>query len=203
MSETVLYEVRDGVAILTFNRPESLNAMNPEMLDWMPEVTRRAADDPDVRCVVVTGAGRAFSAGGDMKGRGQARPDESPAADLVSNGGRLRRQEEMSRLLFEMAKPTIAAVNGPAFGAGFSVALAADFRVVSEQARFGTAFARVGFSGDFGGTWMLQRMVGIARAKELYMLGTTLDARQAEAMGLATKVVPHEALMDEAMAIAG
>lgn len=203
MSDTVRYEVDGAVATITLNRPESLNAMNPEMLATMFTVGERAAADPAVRCVVITGAGRAFSAGGDVKA--MASGNSSSAVAVAARRDpveQLRQQEEISRLLQEMPKPTIACVNGVAAGAGLSLALAADLRVASEQARFGTAFARVGFSGDFGGTWLLQRLIGPAKAKELYFLGDLIGADEALRLGLVTKVVPHEALMDETMALA-
>jgi 2-(1,2-epoxy-1,2-dihydrophenyl)acetyl-CoA isomerase len=203
MSDTVLYEVEGGIATITLNRPESLNSMNPEMLETMHGVAQRAADDPAVRCVVITGNGRAFSAGGDVKGmagrnEGQARPATPPADPTVG----LRKQEEVSRLLQEMPKPTIAAINGVAVGAGLSVALSADLRVASDQARLGTAFAKVGFSGDFGGTWLLQRLVGPAKAKEMYFMADLVNAEEALRLGLVTKVVAHDSLMDETMALA-
>lgn len=203
MSEVVLYDVQDGVATITLNRPESLNAMNPEMLSTMYQVAEKAIADSGVRCVVITGAGRAFSAGGDVKAMAQSniseRHSNSSGRSPVEN---LRQQEEISRLLQEMPKPTIAAVNGVAAGAGMSVALAADLRVASEHARFTTAFAKVGFSGDFGGTWLLQRLVGPAKAKELYFMSDIFDANRALELGLVTKVVPHDSLMDETMALA-
>lgn len=121
---------------------------------------------------------------------------------MLSGVEALRQQEEISRLLFEMPKPTVAAINGVAAGAGLSVALAADLRVASDQARFTTAFAKVGFSGDFGGTWLLQRLVGPMKAKELYFMSDVFDAQRALELGLVTKVVPHEALMEETMALA-
>lgn len=202
MPETVLYDVQDSIATITLNRPESLNAMNPEMLATMFQVGERAAADPGVRCVVVTGAGRGFSAGGDVKAMaGGTTPSTRPGAG-ADRAAELRQQEEISRLLQEMPKPTIAAVNGVAAGAGMSVALAADLRVASDQARFTTAFARVGFSGDFGGTWLLQRLIGQAKAKELYFLSSMLTAQEAFDLGLVTKLVPHDRLMDETMALA-
>jgi len=197
MSDTVLLEsAGDGVAIVTLNRPDSLNAMNTEMLAAMPAVLGRVAEDAAVRAVVITGAGRAFSAGGDMKDRGL--PTGAPQPGRLS----LREAEEASRLLAEMPKPTIAAVNGPAFGAGMSMALAADFRIASEQARMGTAFARIGFSGDFGGTWFLPRLVGPALARELYFLAEPIDAARMLELGLARAVVPAERLMAEALGLA-
>ncbi|MCC6388920.1 MAG: enoyl-CoA hydratase/isomerase family protein [Dehalococcoidia bacterium] len=197
MSDTVRLEsAGDGVAVVTLNRPDSLNAMNTEMLAAMPAIFRRVAEDGDVRAVIITGAGRAFSAGGDMKDRGL--PTGAPQPGRLS----LREAEEASRLLAEMPKPTIAAVNGPAFGAGMSMALAADFRIASEQARMGTAFARMGFSGDFGGTWFLPRLVGPALARELYLLAEPIDAPRMLELGLARAVVAAEQLMPEALALA-
>lgn len=201
MSETVLFTTEGAVGVITLNRPESLNAMNPEMLDTMFRVAEKAASDPAIRCLVITGAGRGFSAGGDVKamasgGRGDG------GASVLTGVEALRQQEEISRLLYEMPKPTVAAVNGVAAGAGLSVALAADLRVASDQARFTTAFAKVGFSGDFGGTWLLQRLVGPMKAKELYFMSDVFDAQRALELGLVTKVVAHDSLMDETMALA-
>lgn len=203
MSETVLFETRGAVGVMTLNRPESLNAMNPEMLDTMFRVARRASEDPAVRCLVITGNGRAFSAGGDVKAMASGRGEAGGAGTAVLSGVEaLRQQEEVSRLLAEMPKPTICAVNGVAAGAGMSVALAADLRIASDQARFTTAFAKVGFSGDFGGTWLLQRLVGPLKAKELYFLSDVIGADKALELGLVSKVVPHDTLMDETMALA-
>ncbi|WP_322797154.1 enoyl-CoA hydratase [Tepidiforma sp.] len=203
MSDVVLTATDGAVLTITLNRPESLNAMNPELLDTLAEVTRRAADDPAIRCVVITGAGRAFCAGGDVKAMAEGNQQAgSGGSSLVSRADVLRQQEEVSRLLHEMPKPTIAAINGVAAGAGLSVALAADLRIASDQARFTTAFARVGFSGDFGGTWLLQRLVGPMRARELYFLSEIIDAARALELGLVSRVVPHDQLMDETMALA-
>lgn len=205
MPDSVLYELQGGAALVTLNRPESLNSMSGDMLDSLAAHLASAAQDPEVRCVVVTGAGRAFTAGGDVKGMAAPpRSDGAPGAPrpLISSAEGLRRQEESSRLLYEMPKPTIAAVNGPAAGAGMSLALAADIRIASDAARFTTAFARIGLSGDFGGTWLLQRLLGPARAKELYFMAEVLDAQQALSLGLVSKVVPADQFMPEVMALA-
>ena len=202
MSDTVLFETRGAVGVMTLNRPESLNAMNPEMLDTMFRVAQKAADAPAIRCLVITGNGRAFSAGGDVKGMADRGSGGGGGTPVLTGVEALRQQEEVSRLLAEMPKPTICAVNGVAAGAGMSVALAADLRLASEQARFTTAFAKVGFSGDFGGTWLLQRLVGPLKAKELYFLSDVISAEQARELGLVTKVVAHDSLMDEALALA-
>ncbi len=209
MSDVVLIDRDGAVATITLNRPEALNAMTTEMLDQLCAAGQQLAADTSVRAVVITGAGRAFCAGGDVKGManrnegaGADRPRSRAQGGLAAGIDHLRQQEEISRLLYEMPKPTIAAVNGHAVGAGLSIALAADLRIASEQAKFGTAFARVGFSGDFGGTWLLQRLVGPSRAKELYFSAEVMSAEKALGLGLVTRVVPHESLMDEAMALA-
>ncbi len=208
MSEVVLVERDGGVATITLNRPESMNSMTAELLNDLAAAGHALANDESVRCVVITGAGRAFCAGGDVKGfaaaasRGPREPGSSGGNTLVSRSDVLRQQEEISRLLYEMPKPTIEAINGAAAGAGMSVALACDLRIASEQARIVTAFARVGFSGDFGGTWLLQRLVGPSRAKELYFRAESLDAARELELGLVTKVVAADALMEEARALA-
>ncbi|GIW13702.1 MAG: enoyl-CoA hydratase [Tepidiforma sp.] len=204
MSDVVLTTREDAILVITMNRPESLNAMNPAMLDALAETAAAAAADPAVRCVVITGAGRAFCAGGDVKAMAESneRTGSGSGGGLVSRVDVLRQQEEVSRLLHEMPKPTIAAVNGVAAGAGLSVALAADLRIASDQARFTTAFAKVGFSGDFGGTWLLQRLVGPMRARELYFLSDIIDAGRALELGIVSKVVPHDQFWAETMALA-
>lgn len=196
-SDTVLVDVSDHIGTLTLNRPDKLNALSGEMMEVLTAIIERLAEAKEVRCVVVTGAGRGFCSGGDIAAMasGEALPNENPAA-------RLRRLEETSRLLHEMPKPTIAQVNGPAAGAGLSIALACDMRIAGESARFGTAFVRVGFSGDFGGTWMLQRLVGPAKARELYFTGDFIDAPEAERIGLVNRVVPDDKLADETRALA-
>lgn len=201
MSDTVLYDVQEAIATITLNRPESLNAMDTELLDTLVTIGRKAAEDTAVRCVVVTGAGRAFCAGGDVKGMA-GRSGEGGGRGVLNGWGRLREQEEISRLLHEMPKPTIAAINGPAAGAGMSLALAADFRIMSDQARIVPAFAKVGLSGDFGGTWFLQRLVGTQRAREIYMLADPITPEQALADRIVNRVVPHDRLMEETMALA-
>jgi 2-(1,2-epoxy-1,2-dihydrophenyl)acetyl-CoA isomerase len=196
-SDTVLLDISERIATVTLNRPEKLNALSGETMDALVPVIQRLAEDKEVRCVVVTGAGRGFCSGGDVAGMasGETLTEESPVA-------RLRHLEETSRLLHEMPKPTIAMVNGPAAGAGLSIALACDIRIVGESARFTTAFVRIGFSGDFGGTWMLQRLVGSAKARELYFTGDLIDAREAERIGLVNRVVPDDQLASETRALA-
>ena len=201
--EHVLFRKEGMVGILTMNRPEVLNAMSEPMLEGLIRYTQQAIDDPEVRCLVLTGAGRGFCAGGDVKAMASGQGDGvSNAPGLATRAFQLRQRMEISRLLHEGGIPTIAAVNGAAAGAGLSLALACDIRIASDQAKFTTAFARVGFSGDFGGTWFLQRLVGPAKARELYYLAPLLDAREAERIGLVNKVVPHDQFWDEVMAVA-
>jgi 2-(1,2-epoxy-1,2-dihydrophenyl)acetyl-CoA isomerase len=171
------------------------------MLDAMLEALPRLADDPNVGVVVLTGAGRGFCAGGDVKAMAEGR--EMAGDTLEERAQGLRSKMEASRWLHEMPKPTIAMVRGAAAGAGLSLALACDIRVAGENAKFGTAFARVGYSGDFGGSYYLTQLVGTAKARELYYTAELVDARQALALGLVNRVVPDDRLEEEGMALAG
>lgn len=207
----VLFEKRpDGVAIITLNRPESLNAMGGQLMPLLAQHLEECAQDAEVRCVVLTGAGRAFCAGGDVKGMAAGRDaitgnnNSSPAAAFARGVENLRRsQRATSYMLHTMPRPTIAMVNGHAVGAGLSLALACDLRIASDRAKFGTAFRNVGFSGDFGGTYFLPRLVGSGKARELYFTGEIIDAAEADRIGLVNRVVPHERLEEEALALAG
>jgi len=196
-----LEQVKDGVAILTMNRPERLNAMSRPMLEAMEAALARLAGAPEIGAVVLTGAGRAFCAGGDVKA--MAEGAEVAGGSLEERAQQLRARMEVSRWLHEMPKPTIAMVRGAAAGAGLSLALACDLRVASETAKFTTAFARVGYSGDFGGSYFLTRLVGTARARELYFTAELLDAARALAIGLVNRVVPDAELETETLGLAG
>ena len=200
MAQDLLETATNGVAVLTLNRPDRLNAMSGPMLIAMVEALRRLADDPEVGVVVLTGAGRGFCAGGDVKAMAEGREFSGTFEEKAQA---LRSAMEVSRWLHEMPKVTIAMVRGAAAGAGLSLALACDMRVASDTARFATAFARVGYSGDFGGSWYLTRLVGTAKARELYYTADIVDAQQALALGLANRVVPDARLEDETMALAG
>ncbi len=203
MSDTVLVSRDGAIATITLNRPEALNAMSGELLNALLAACEQVANDNDVRAVVLTGAGRAFCAGGDIRGMTNRDPNAPVSGGLVDRVDTLRAQEESTRLLHEMPKPTIAAINGAAAGAGFSIAMACDFRIASDTAKFTTAFAKIGFSGDFGGTWLMQRLIGPAKARELYLLSDVIDAKRAMELGLLSSVVASDALMGEAMALAG
>jgi 2-(1,2-epoxy-1,2-dihydrophenyl)acetyl-CoA isomerase len=155
MTTDLLENVKDGVAVLTLNRPERLNAMSRPMLDALLEALPRLADDAAVGVIVLTGAGRGFCAGGDVKA--MAEGNELGGQTMEEKAQALRSRMEASRWLHELPKPTIAMMRGPAAGAGLSLAMACDMRIASDTARLGTAFARVGYSGDFGGSYWAPR----------------------------------------------
>ncbi len=201
MTSDLLEMVKDGVAVLTLNRPERLNAMSRPMLDALLEALPRLADDPAVGAVVLTGAGRGFCAGGDVKA--MAEGQELGGDTLEEKAQALRGRMEVSRWLHELPKPTIAMVRGAAAGAGLSLAMACDLRIAGDSARFGTAFARVGYSGDFGGSFFLTQLVGTAKARELYLTADLVDAQQALALGLVNRVVPDARLEEETLVLAG
>jgi 2-(1,2-epoxy-1,2-dihydrophenyl)acetyl-CoA isomerase len=192
-------EIRDGVAVLTMNRPARLNALSRPMIDAAIATLERCADDPAVGCIVLTGAGRGFCAGGDVTAMGSAAPGEPSLEQKID---RQRAIHRFAGLLHAIPKIVIAAINGPCAGAGFGLALACDLRLAAEEARFTTAFAKVGFSGDFGITWPLVRTLGEARAKELLLLSEVLTAQQAMDAGLLNRVLPGTELMDAAMQLA-
>jgi len=198
MPHELIETVTDRVAMLTLNRPDRLNALSTPILDGLLEALPRLAADPNVAVVVLTGAGRGFCAGGDVKSMAEG----SSQLNLDDAVQRLRGRMEVSRLLHEIPKPTIAMINGPAAGAGLAMALACDLRVAAESARLITAFAKVGFSGDFGGSYFLSKLVGTGKARELYYLGEPLDAARALAMGLVNTVVPDAGLLEATMALA-
>ncbi len=198
MPHELLETVTDRVATLTLNRPDRINALSPPITDGLLEALPRLRVDPAVAVVVLTGAGRAFCAGGDVKNMAE-RPQDVDMDEAVR---RLRGKMEISRLLHEIPKPTIAMVNGAAAGAGLAMALACDLRIAAESARFITAFAKVGFSGDFGGSYFLSKLIGSGRARELYYTGETLDAKEALALGIVNRVVPDAELLETTMAFA-
>jgi 2-(1,2-epoxy-1,2-dihydrophenyl)acetyl-CoA isomerase len=201
MTNDLQEAIKDGVAVLTLNRPERLNAMSRPMLDALLEALPRLAEDPEVGAVVLTGAGRGFCAGGDVKA--MAEGQELGGDTLEEKAQALRGRMEVSRWLHELPKPTIAMVRGAAAGAGLSLAMACDMRIAGDSARFGTAFARVGYSGDFGGSFFLTQLVGTAKARELYYTADLLDAQQALALGLVNRVVPDARLEEETLELAG
>jgi 2-(1,2-epoxy-1,2-dihydrophenyl)acetyl-CoA isomerase len=205
-TEDLLAHVEDRVAVLTMNRPARRNALSGEMLAGLALVLAEVEVATDVGCVVLTGAGGAFCAGGDVKGMaareaGGGGQESRPTTDEVIHRQRLS-QRATSGKLYSMPKPTLAALPGAAAGAGLSLALACDLRIASENAILTTAFTKVGFSGDYGGTYFMTKLIGAAKARELYMLSDRLDALEAERLGLVNRVVPDDALEKETLALA-
>jgi 2-(1,2-epoxy-1,2-dihydrophenyl)acetyl-CoA isomerase len=196
----LLAHVEDGIAVLTMNRPERRNALSGEMLEALGATLAACESDGDVAVVVLTGAGGAFCAGGDVKGMA-ARDGAADDIDTRIHRQRLSQRATSGRL-YQMPKPTIAALPGAAAGAGLSLALACDLRVAADDAVMTTAFAKVGFSGDYGGTFFLTRLIGAAKARELYFLSDRVTMSDAERLGLVNWVVPGEQLMARTMEIA-
>ena len=194
----LLASVEDGVATVVMNRPERRNALSRDMLTAMSSVLSAVEADPAVACVVLTGAGGAFCAGGDVKGMADGTGGGSTAAAGADLDSRIHAQRLSQRAtagkLYKMPKPTIAAIPGAAAGAGLSLALACDLRIASENAVMTTAFAKVGFSGDYGGTYFLSHLVGSAKARELYYLSDRIDMNEALRLGLVNWVVPADQL---------
>jgi 2-(1,2-epoxy-1,2-dihydrophenyl)acetyl-CoA isomerase len=185
-NEMVLQNLEKGLLTITMNRPDRRNALNPDMVKGLVEAARRAAEDSEVRAVLFKGAGGTFCVGGDVKSMAEGRAPMSFEAKTTN----LRKGMEVSRILHQMPKPVVAQLDGAAAGAGLSMALSCDLRVASESCKITTAFAKVGFSGDYGGTYFLTQMLGSAKARELYLLSPVLSARDALALGMVTKVVP-------------
>jgi 2-(1,2-epoxy-1,2-dihydrophenyl)acetyl-CoA isomerase len=198
VSDTVLYELADGVATVTLNRPEAMNALNTELKVALRDTLAAAADDPQVRAVLLTGTGRAFCVGQDL-----AEHARNLQGDLDAVWRTVpEHYTPIATTLATMPKPVIAAVNGVAAGAGAAFAFACDFRIVAQTAGFNMAFAAVGLSADSGSSWTLPRLVGMAKAKELLMMPSTVPADQALALGLATEVVPVGEVVATARALA-
>jgi 2-(1,2-epoxy-1,2-dihydrophenyl)acetyl-CoA isomerase len=200
--ETVLIEDAQGVRTITLNRPGALNAFNETLKDELIAALKAAARDKSVRCLVITGAGRAFCAGQDLKDRTD-RADQGGGVGPVSFSASLRdKYNPMILTIRTMEKPVIAAVNGVAAGAGCSLALACDLRVVADKATFIQAFVKIGLVPDSGATFLLPRLVGLGKALELAFTGDPLDAGTALALGVANSVVPGEALLTATMDLA-
>jgi 2-(1,2-epoxy-1,2-dihydrophenyl)acetyl-CoA isomerase len=195
MLKDILLEKRGNIAVVTLNRPEVLNAFSIEMREGLAVTFENFARDDDVRVIVITGAGRAFSAGGDIKGWGDLK-DENRMRTIMEFAHRA------VTAITSLEKPVIAMVNGDAVGAGCNLALACDLIVASENARFGEVFVRIGLGPDWGGAYFLPRLIGMAKAKELLFTGKIISAKDALEMGLINSVVPHEELEETVMKLA-
>jgi 2-(1,2-epoxy-1,2-dihydrophenyl)acetyl-CoA isomerase len=199
----LLAQLQDGVLTLTLNRPAARNAMSKAMNQALQEQLAQAEFNPAVKCLVLTGAGQGFCAGGDVKGMA-ASGDGTVGAQTIDEAIARQRlnQRATAGKLFKMPKPTLAALPGAAAGAGLSLALACDLRVMASSAIMTTAFARVGFSGDYGGSYFLTQLVGSAKARELYYLSDRVSAEEALRLGLTNWVCPPDELMHKTREIA-
>ena len=200
-TEELLCRIEDSVAVITLNRPEARNTLSDRLSPALRRMIKERGEDPLVRALLVTGAGTAFCAGGDVKGMGDnsARKDMSfdeRVADLRA------RQRALTGALMAVRKPTVAALPGPAVGAGLAIALACDIRIAAQSAFVSAGYARVGLSGDYGVAWLLTRAVGSARAREMMFTSERVDAARAERIGLINRVVPDAALQAGALALA-
>ena len=200
-TEQLLCEVRDGVALITLNRPESRNALSDYLTPALRTMIKERGEDPDVGALLITGAGTAFCAGGDVKGMGQG-----AAKAGMTREARIEqltvRQRTLTGALFHCPKPTIAALPGPAAGAGLAIATACDIRIAAESTFISTGYARVGLSGDYGIAWLLTHLVGTARARELMYTADRVGSERCEQIGLFNRVVPDADLREEAWALA-
>jgi 2-(1,2-epoxy-1,2-dihydrophenyl)acetyl-CoA isomerase len=207
MTDHLIETFEDGVATLTMNRPEARNALSGPMGSALSEAVRRHAADPQTRVVVLTGAGGAFCAGGDVKGFAA---DTSRGAGVGQGQGPsfeqrvagLRSGMEVVKWLHEMPKPTLAVIPGAAAGAGLSLALACDLRIAAEGAKMTTAFSKVGLAGDYGGSWFLTHLVGAAKARELYFTADVITGAEAARLGIVNKAVPADEIEAEGKAYA-
>jgi len=195
----LLCHTEGGVGVITLNRPEARNSLSDNLSPALRRMIAELGADPAVGAVMITGAGTAFCAGGNVKGMGANR---APLSVEEAEERLKERQRGLTGALMAMRKPTIAALPGPAVGAGLSLALACDLRIMAESAFVGTGYVRVGLSGDYGIAWMLTSLLGSARARELMFVGARVDATTCERLGLANRVVADDRLQDEAFALA-
>jgi enoyl-CoA hydratase/carnithine racemase len=200
MADIEISSPRDGVAQVTMNRPDKLNAMTSEMVEMLHEALSALGRDRDIRVVVLTGEGRGFCAGLDLGGYGEA-PGYQWNGSVERGFAVQKHIASLIPRLRSLPQPVIAAVNGPASGGGFALVLGSDIRIAATTARFNAAFIRIGLSAcDIGTSWLLPRLIGAARAQELMLTGRLFDAKEALRIGLVTEVVPQDALLEAALA---
>ncbi len=195
--KAIRWEREGAIGIITLNKPENLNALSPELHVELIDIMNRLPLEKDLLVVIITGAGKAFSAGGDLDGflsRSISHQERSGAADLFNN--------DMARKFLNVEIPLIAAINGAAVGGGFTLSLTCDLRIASEEARFGAVFARVGLSPEYGSSFLLSRIVGLTKASELILTAKMFDAKEALDIGLVNEVVQADKLMERAKELA-
>jgi enoyl-CoA hydratase/carnithine racemase len=197
--EEILFSVDGHIATITLNRPEAMNALTHKTYAELTDALLHCASEPDVRCIVITGEGRAFCSGDDVKQIMLAPKEERPFQSQIVVKAKPTTAAET---LLTINKPVIAAVNGPAVGWGMDLSLMCDIRIASERAKFGELFIRRGLVADLGGTYRLPLIVGLSKASELLFTGDVIDAQEAERIGLVTRTVPHDDLMPAVMELA-
>lgn len=206
-TDELLCSIDSHIATITLNRPEKRNALSDTLTPALREGILRIEADPDVRVLVITGAGSAFCAGGDVTGLGRPFVEGEPQAPRPGADDSIRglqhKQDTLTLRLYHLAKPTIAVLPGPAAGAGMSIALACDIRLASESAFLAPGFANIGLSGDYGGSWFLTRLVGPGRAKGIYLTGRRVHAAEARDLGIFNEVVPDAELAARTRELAG
>jgi len=200
-TEQLLCEIREGVAVITLNRPQARNALSDELTPALRRMIRERGEDARVGALLLTGAGTAFCAGGDVKGMGdnsrrRSMGVEERVTDLIE------RQRQLTGALIAVRKPTIAALPGAAAGAGLAIALACDIRIAAQSAFVSAGYSRIGLPGDYGIAWLLTRAVGSPIARELMFTSDRVDAQRAERIGLFNRIVDDASLQDEAFALA-
>jgi enoyl-CoA hydratase/carnithine racemase len=202
-TDELLCVIRDRVAIITLNRPDARNAMSDRLTPALRAMIRFCGESPDAGALLITGAGTAFCAGGDVKGMGAHRDKKKLEMSFDDKVADLQeRQRLLTGALVSVRKPTIAALPGPAAGAGLALAMACDIRIAAQSAFVSTGYLKVALSGDYGIAWLLTRLVGTARARELMFTAERVDAERCERIGLVNRVVPDDRLQDEAFALA-
>jgi enoyl-CoA hydratase/carnithine racemase len=197
----LLCEIRDRVALITLNRPEARNALSDRLTPALRRTIKQCGDDPKIGALLITGAGNAFCAGGDVKGMG-GNSTKAEVAFEESVADLRTKQRTLTGVLVAVRKPTIAALPGPAAGAGLALALACDIRIASESAIMTTGYSRIGLTGDYGIAWLLTRLVGTSRARELMFMSERIDVRRCEALGLVNRVVSDAELRETAFVLA-
>jgi 2-(1,2-epoxy-1,2-dihydrophenyl)acetyl-CoA isomerase len=193
-TDTVTARIVERVAMVTLNRPQRRNALHPDMFETVPRLLEQFGDDDDIGCVMITGAGSAFCAGGDVQGF-----DGLSESSIEDQATELMRSARMVQVLHELPKVTIAALPGPAVGAGMAIALSADLRISARSARLIPGWGRLAFSGDFGGAWFLTRLVGPSKAMEMLLDGAPIDSAACLKLGLVNRVVGDDELADAAL----
>jgi enoyl-CoA hydratase/carnithine racemase len=201
-TEELIATIEDGVAVLTLNRPNSRNALSDTLSPALRRIFAALPGMPEARCVVVTGAGTAFCAGGDIKGMGGAARTDAPRTPEEAVADLTERQRTLTGALYALPQPTVAALPGPAAGAGLSIALACDLRIAAESAFITTGFRNVGLSGDYGASFFLTQLVGTAKARELFYTAARVDAATCLELGIVNRVVPDADLAAETAALA-